>query len=326
MALFAPLALAPMTGCDEEEPELPPRVDFGPTTNGLDLPQNFEDWAVIGVANRLGDNPSIRVITGNTTAVEAARAGQTNPWPDGARLADMVWATGTNPDWADMVAPTTFSALAFMTKNAEAYADDGGWKYGIWRGDNLRAPEEADFDRDCVDCHLTMTNGNDYVFMRVSPLPDIALTPAPSPNGIEAPAGWQDWAVIGVADRTDNGTIRVVTGNSIAVEAARNGTRPWPDGSAIADLVWADAANPDWPEMNGPGEFRTMVLMVKDSTQYPMEDGYWAYGQWLGLDMTPAADGFDTDCIQCHFDMAPNNDFVFTRTDNLPLWQPAAAQ
>ena len=321
-SLLVPLALAP--SCDGDPVELPPRVPGGPTTNGLSIPNGFEDWAVLGVANRL-DNGSVRVITGNSTAVQAARAGNTNPWPDGSQIADLVWTGGANPDWVDMVGATDFGALAFMFKNAAAYADDYGWKYGIWKGLDLTAPPEADFDRDCVQCHIDEALENDSVFTRIMPLPDINLTPEPSPNGIEAPTGWQDWAVIGVADRTDNGTIRVITGNSIAVDAARNGTLPWPDGSKIADLVWADGTNPDWEMMNGAGEFRTMIYMIKDSAQYP-DAGGWAYGQWLGADMTPADPGFDVDCIQCHLDEAPENDYVFTRSNYLPRTPPPVSQ
>jgi len=37
------------------------------------------------------DKKHIRAILGNDIAVQAARRGQTNPWPDGAVLAELVW-------------------------------------------------------------------------------------------------------------------------------------------------------------------------------------------------------------------------------------------
>ena len=325
LVLLFPLALVPMTGCGgpsdadvaaaepQEQRELSPG---GPTPNGLELPDGFENWAVLGAANRL-DNGTIRVITGNSTAVQAARAGQTNPWPDGSQIADVVWADGRNPDWTDVVSPGSFSALALMEKDADAFADDAGWRYGIWSGHDLVAPAETDFDRGCVACHVENAASNDSVFTRVMPLPALDVVAEPAPNGVEAPSGWQDWAVIGVADRTDNGTIRVITGNAIAVEAARDGTRPWPEGSAIADLVWPDNTNPDWADMNGPGEFGTLAYMIKDSALYP-DAGGWGYGLWTGPDLTPGEPGFDDACIQCHLEGAPENDYVFTRTDELP--------
>ena len=47
-------------------------------------------------------------------------------------------------------------------------------------------------------------------------------TPGPS-NGIAYPTGWQDWATLAVSHRVDNNTIRVILGNDIAVNAAREG-------------------------------------------------------------------------------------------------------
>lgn len=57
-----------------------------PAPNGLEIPEGFENWAVISVSHRL-DRESMRVILGNDIAVKAARSGQTSPWPDGAILA-----------------------------------------------------------------------------------------------------------------------------------------------------------------------------------------------------------------------------------------------
>ena len=45
----------------------------------------------------------------------------------------------------------------------------------------------------------------------------------PAPNGIELPAGYKDWAVIGVSHRTDNNTLRVILGNDAAIAAAAAG-------------------------------------------------------------------------------------------------------
>lgn len=316
LALCAPLALA---GCDEEEPEPPPdRVPGGPTLNGLDLP-DFRDWPVIGVASRT-DNGTVRAITGNQIAVDAARAGMTDPWPDGAVIADLVWAGSPNEQWADALSPSAFNALVIMVKNAEAYADDGGWKYGSWAGLDLTASNDPLFDRDCVQCHIDEAPNNDFVFARVQPLPDINVAGQDAPNGVAYPTGWQDWAVMGVADRQDGTeTVRVIVGNQTAVDAART-KQPgdvWPDGSAIADIVWAPSTNPDWEEMKAPGDFVTMVYMIKDAALYP-DAGGWGYGQWLGAEMTPADPGFDADCIQCHLDDSPATDFVFTPVGYMP--------
>ena len=141
-------------------------------SNGIELPAGILDWRVIGVASRETDeNPNIRVIVGNDVAVEAARSGETNPWPDGAMLAHYVWGAGENPDVPGATSAVSFAAITLMVKNAEEYAADGGWAYGNWSGADLTAPEAADFDRGCVDCHTANVAENDYVFTRPGALP-----------------------------------------------------------------------------------------------------------------------------------------------------------
>ena len=141
--------------------------------NGLALPAGVLDWRVIGVASRENDmNPNIRVIVGNDIAVEAARSGDTNPWPDGAMLAHYVWAAGANIDAPGTINPVAFNAITLMEKNAGDYAADGGWAYANWGTPELNAPTAPDFDRQCVECHTnTVGPDNDYVFTRPGVLP-----------------------------------------------------------------------------------------------------------------------------------------------------------
>ncbi len=61
-----------------------------PAPNGIPYPTGWQNWKVIAVSHR-EDNHTLRVILGNDKAVEAARKGQTNPWPDGAALGKVVW-------------------------------------------------------------------------------------------------------------------------------------------------------------------------------------------------------------------------------------------
>jgi len=60
-----------------------------PAPNGIVFPEGYKDWRVIAPSYRT-DNNTLRVIIGNDAAVEAARAGKTNPWPDGAILGKLV--------------------------------------------------------------------------------------------------------------------------------------------------------------------------------------------------------------------------------------------
>jgi hypothetical protein len=64
-----------------------------PAPNGIELPAAYKDWRVIATSHR-EDNKTLRVILGNDKAMEAARAGNTNPWPDGSILGKL--GTGNN--------------------------------------------------------------------------------------------------------------------------------------------------------------------------------------------------------------------------------------
>jgi hypothetical protein len=145
----------------------------GDAPNGVSLPPGFLDWRVIGAISR---PDSIRVIVGNDTAVDAARDGQTNPWPEGAMLGHFVWAPGANVAStaalsAAPVAPGNFTALTLVVKDSTAYAADDGWAFGTWTTANLTAPTAVDFDRACVNCHNANVADNDFIFTVPGALP-----------------------------------------------------------------------------------------------------------------------------------------------------------
>ena len=67
----------------------------------------------------------------------------------------------------------------------------------------------------------------------------LAQSIPPTPNGIDIPAGYKDWRVVSVTERTDNNTLRVIVGNDAAIEAMRAGNiNPWPDGAILGKIVW----------------------------------------------------------------------------------------
>jgi len=143
--------------------------------------------------------------------------------------------------------------------------------------------------------------------------------PAPAPNGIGLPEGYRDWRMIGSSHRTDNNTLRVILGNDTAVEAARAGhTRPWPDGTILAKLVWNDAVHPAWEQATVPGVFMQAEFMVKNADRY-RETGGWGFARWKGLDEVPYGDdaGFVQECFGCHTPVK-DNDYVFTHPAVLP--------
>lgn len=56
-----------------------------PAPNGITMPEGYKNWRLIAPSHRT-DNNTLRVVLGNDIAIEAARTGKTNPWPDGAIL------------------------------------------------------------------------------------------------------------------------------------------------------------------------------------------------------------------------------------------------
>jgi len=144
--------------------------------------------------------------------------------------------------------------------------------------------------------------------------------PAPaSPNGIQLPADYKNWKVIGTSHREDNQTLRVIVGNDAAVNAARAGkTNPWPEGSILGKLVWKDEIHPKWAKATVPGEFVHAEFMVKDSAKY-QETGGWGYARWIGMNQTPYGkdNTFVQECLACHVQVK-DNDSVFTHPAPLP--------
>lgn len=145
-------------------------ADVAPAPNGITLPENYQDWPVIASSSRI-DNNTLRVILGNDIAIEAARTGNTNPWPDGAILGKMVWKNATLKTWEKAIVPGEFVHAEFMFKNAEKWHDTGGWGFARWKGLN-QAPygKDASFVNECFSCH-TPVKDNDYVFTHPARLP-----------------------------------------------------------------------------------------------------------------------------------------------------------
>lgn len=141
-----------------------------PAPNGITLPEGYRDWRVIASSHR-SDNNTLRVILGNDAAVEAARAGRTNPWPDGAILAKLVWKDKTHAHWPTATVPGDFVHAEFMIKDAGKYRETGGWGFARWLG-KQQTPygKDAQFAQECFTCHTPMKD-NDYVFTAPAPLP-----------------------------------------------------------------------------------------------------------------------------------------------------------
>jgi hypothetical protein len=143
--------------------------------NGVTPPEGILDWRVLGVARINNPNgPQVRVLVGNDTAVDASRAGETNPWPDGSMISHFVWGATENPVNAipGALVPSNLAAITLMQRSAARYAADGDWAYGRWAGADLAPLAEGD-DRQCVSCHTENVADRDMVFSRMGELPDL---------------------------------------------------------------------------------------------------------------------------------------------------------
>jgi hypothetical protein len=142
---------------------------------------------------------------------------------------------------------------------------------------------------------------------------------APAPNGITLPQGYQDWRLIGVSQRSENGTLRAILGNDLAIQAARSGnTRPWPDGAVLAKIVWKQTPHDKFPTALVPGEYVHSETMTKDSAKYAATGG-WGFARWVGEAFAPYGKDadFSKECFDCH-GAAKATDWVFTVPAKLP--------
>ncbi len=141
-----------------------------PAPNGISFPTDYKDWSLISSSHRV-DNNTLRVILGNDRAIAAARAKQTNPWPDGAVMAKIVWKETTLDSWEKAIVPGEFVHVEFMLKDAKKYPDTGGWGFARWKGMELKPyGQNESFVYECFGCH-TPVKDSDYVFTHPSALP-----------------------------------------------------------------------------------------------------------------------------------------------------------
>ena len=138
-------------------------------SHDIAYPTGWQNWSAIAVSHRT-DNKTMRVILGNDIAVKAARAGNTNPWPDGAILGKVVWKDTELADWKPAVAPGEFVHAEFMLKDTKKYASTHGWGWARWvEADQKPFNKGAQV---CISCH-TPVKGRDWVFTDPAVFPKI---------------------------------------------------------------------------------------------------------------------------------------------------------
>ena len=130
-------------------------------------------------------------------------------------------------------------------------------------------------------------------------------------NGVAFIPDYKNWQEISSTERFDNGTMRVILGNSIAIDAVKHHqTNPWPNGTTFAKVAWDQVE-----DANGvvkTGAFKQIEFMIKDDKKYASTKG-WGWARFKTLKLLPYGKNltFTTECINCHRPQAAA-DFVFT--------------
>ena len=137
---------------------------------------------------------------------------------------------------------------------------------------------------------------------------------SPSLNGVPFLPGYADWRVVSTTDRGDNHTVRIITGNDLAIGAIEKHQLPsWPEGAAFAKITFQAAD--DGHGHIVAGKFVQVEFMEKHRVQYAGTGG-WGFARFKGAELKPYGAGphFDNECLGCH-EPVRDNDYVYT----LPL-------
>ncbi|MBL4636341.1 MAG: cytochrome P460 family protein [Kofleriaceae bacterium] len=139
--------------------------------NGIEFPAKYKNWPVLSIGHRL-DKRQVAVVVGNRTAVVAARAGNTNPWPNGTIIGNVVYEQKTSDNLPTVISTGSFVRAEFMFKDRENYASNrSGWGFARWTGTALTPyGNSEDFQDECIKCHEKVS-GNDWLFMKPTLLP-----------------------------------------------------------------------------------------------------------------------------------------------------------
>jgi hypothetical protein len=135
--------------------------------------------------------------------------------------------------------------------------------------------------------------------------------------GDRPPAGYRDWRLISVArEEGDLDDIRAILGNDMAIDAYREGTRPFPDGAIIARLAWSYDSSEENDKTFGQRQSYVaghpkngVQFMVKDARKFAATGG-WDYAHFDDGQPLRDAAALQT-CFECH-KAFEKHDYVFT--------------
>ncbi len=136
--------------------------------------------------------------------------------------------------------------------------------------------------------------------------------------GVTLPPGYRDWPFVSIAHEAgDKQDIRVILGNDIAMQAFKDGTRPFPDGAIIARLAYTYEVSAQNNAVFGreqsfvAGDPTNVQIEIKDSKRFSSTGG-WGYGQFEEGKANPS-EKLANSCFACHNKLPPATDLIFTR-------------
>jgi hypothetical protein len=129
--------------------------------------------------------------------------------------------------------------------------------------------------------------------------------------GVTIPDGYRKWEFIAPALEGDPlNELRAVMGNTVAMDAYRDSTLPFPDGTVLVKLAWKRIQSAEFEPASVPGAATTVQVMVKDSKKYASSGG-WGFGRFING--KPADVAQHETCFACHEARVQGHDYVFTR-------------
>src|SRR5262249_16636406 len=130
------------------------------------------------------------------------------------------------------------------------------------------------------------------------------------------PAGYRNWRLISVSHQEgDLHSIRPILGNDVAINAYREKTLPFPDGTIIAALHYRHVPSEENNKVFGRAQSfvaglpTNIQFMVKNSRKYAATGG-WGFAHFNN-DGKPGDEALLKTCFPCHA-QAKDSDLVFT--------------
>jgi hypothetical protein len=135
--------------------------------------RGYERWEAISVSRT---EKVLAMILANPVMIDAYKTGfpgNGKPVPDGAKMAKIHWRPKQNQYFPNATVPGDLVNVDFMVKDANRFADSGGWGYAVFDydtasetfrpGDASSMPPQANDAKCGFACH-TIVKDKDYVF------------------------------------------------------------------------------------------------------------------------------------------------------------------